>query len=109
VASLKAKGQMKEVFEKLESNEGLRPPLRPWSIHVGTELRQLAVKVCVAVGQVIVPDLILLDERCRQFLLDETTVSPMVRQVHSRYASLDALPATEGQAVPGVRGRSSQV
>jgi hypothetical protein len=91
VASLKAKGQIKEVREKLESNEGLRPPLRPGSIRVGTELRQLAVKMCVAVGQVIVPDLILLDERCRQFLLDETTVSPPVRQVHSRYSSLDAL------------------
>jgi hypothetical protein len=91
VASLKAKGRIKEVIEKPERSEGLRPPLRPETICVGTAMRQLAVKMCVAVGQVIVPDLLLLDARCRQFLLDETTSSPPVRQMHARYASLDAL------------------
>jgi hypothetical protein len=91
VASLKRKGQIQEVVEEPYRREGIRPPLRNSRIGGGTELWQLAVKMCVAVGQVIMPDLLLLDEECRQFLLDETPGISPVRQVFSRYASLDAL------------------
>ena len=90
VARLKAKSHVKEFIEKNEIKEGIRPPLRNVRISVGTEMRQLAVKMCVAVSQLIVPDIVLLDGRCRQFLLDKTPASSPVRQTYSRYPNLDA-------------------
>jgi len=72
VASLRKKGDVKEVVEKYEIKEGLRPPFRNVQISVGAAMRQLAVKMCTAVGQMVVPDIVLLDERCRQFLLEES-------------------------------------
>jgi hypothetical protein len=89
-ASLKAKGLAKEVIGKNESKKVLRPPFRNVRINIGAEMRQLAVKMCVGVGQLVVPDVILLDEKCRQFLLAEAPPSSPVRRMYSRYPELDA-------------------
>lgn len=91
VASLKAKGQVKEVIERRETKKGLRPPLRNTCINVGKEMRQLALKMCAAVGQVVVPEIGILDESCRQFLLDLNPGTSPVRQVYMRYPSIDEL------------------
>lgn len=94
-----AKGQAKGYIEKRETQEGLRPPLRNIEIHIGKELRQLAVKMCVAVGQVIVPGIPLLDDRCRRFLLAESPTSSPVRQDDSYYPGLDSLRPPLAHAV----------
>jgi hypothetical protein len=91
VASLKAKGQLNEVAEREEIRTGLRPPLRDLSITVGTEMRQLVVKMCASLGQVISPDIPLLDKECREFLLDEAPSKSPVRWTHARYPGLDTL------------------
>ena len=90
-ASLVAKGHVKGVVAKCEIKEGLRPPFRNVQIKVGAEMRQLAVKMCAAVGQLVVPDIVLLDELCRHFLLEESPVSSPVKQTYLRYPELDAL------------------
>jgi hypothetical protein len=98
-ASLKTKGLVKEAVEKHEIKTGLRPPFRNVRISVGAEMRQLAVKMCAAVGQLVVPDIVLLDERCRQFLLEESPVSSPVQQTYFRYPELDALRPPLAHAV----------
>jgi hypothetical protein len=52
-------------------------------------MRQLAMKMCTAVGQLVVPDIVILDQHCRQFLLDEAPEVSPVRDMHSRYPALD--------------------
>ncbi|SRR5713226_1695082 len=89
-ASLKTKGLVTEAIEKHEVKTDLRPPFKNVRINVGAEMRQLAVKMCVAVGHLVVPSAVLLDEKCRQFLLAEAPPSSPVRQMYSRYAELDA-------------------
>ena len=91
MASLKGKGHIKGFVEKNEIKEGLKPPFRNAPISVGGEMRQLAVKMCVAVGQLVVPDIVLLDKQCRQFLLEKSPVSSPVRHTHICYPELDAL------------------
>ncbi len=54
-------------------------------------MRQLALKMCAAVGQVVVPEIGILDESCRQFLLDQNPGTSPVRQVYMRYPSIDEL------------------
>lgn len=97
--SLITKGRAKGYIEKHEMKEGLRPPLRDIKLHVGTELRQLVVKMCVAVGQVVVPDIVLLDDRCRQFLLAKAPTSSPVRHDYSHYPDLDSLRSPLAHAV----------
>lgn len=99
VASLREKGHVKEVVEKYEIKEGLRPPFQNVRISVGAEMRQLAVKMCAADGQLVVPDIDLLDKRCRQFLLEESPVSSPVRHTHVVYPELDALRQPLSHAV----------
>jgi hypothetical protein len=99
VASLMEKGHVKGFVEKNEIKNGLRPPFRNVRISVGAEMRQLAVKMCTAVGQLVVPDIVLLDERCRQFLLEESPVSSPVQHMHVRYPELDALRPPLAHAV----------
>ena len=98
-ASLVAKGHVKGFVEKHEIKEGLRPPFRNVQIRVGGEVRQLAAKMCVGVGQLVVPDIVLLDELCRQFLLEESPVSSPVQHTYFRYANLDALRPPLAHAV----------
>jgi len=88
-ASLKAKGLVKGAVEKHEIQTGLQPPFKNVRINVGVEMRQLAAKMCVGVGQVVVPDVLLIDEKCREFLLAEGPPSSPVRQTYMRYPKLD--------------------
>lgn len=98
-ASLMEKGHLKGFVEKFEIKDRQIPPLRNVQISVGGEMRQLAVKMCTAVGQLVVPDLVLLDELCRQFLLDESPASSPVQQSYVRYPQLDALRPPLAHAV----------
>ena len=90
LASLRAKGLIGQTIEKFETREGISPPLHRSHIAVGTAMRQLAVKMCVAVGQLMVPEIVILDEPCRQFLLDETPDSSPVRQAYAADPLLNA-------------------
>jgi hypothetical protein len=92
IASLKAKGLAKNVVEKYETRE-CKPPLRNMRVNVGTEIRQLAVKMCVAVGQKVIPGIRLLDDVCRDFLLAANPLCSPVRLTTTNYPDLDALRA----------------
>lgn len=89
--SLKRKGKISKFIPGRVDKEIPTPPLQNSRINVGIEMRQLAVKMCVAVGQLTVPNLSLLEDQCRQFLLDESPSTSPVRLVHSHYPQLDAL------------------
>ncbi len=89
-ASLMEKGHLKGFVEKFEIKDRQLPPVQNVQFSVGGQIRQLAVKMCTAIGQLMVPDLILLDEQCRQFLLDESPASSPVQQSYMRYPQLDA-------------------
>jgi|SRR5579859_998625 len=91
LASLKKKTGVTKAIAKREVKEIPIPPLRKFNIQVGSELRQLAVKMCVAMGQLVVPDIVLLDQHCRAFLLAKGPALSPVRQIHLRYPELDAL------------------
>jgi hypothetical protein len=89
-ASLMEKGHLKGFVEKFEVKDRQLPPIQNFQFSVGGQIRQLAVKMCTAVGQLMVPDLVLLDEQSRQFLLDESPASSPVQQSYVRYLQLDA-------------------
>ncbi len=89
-ASLLEKGRLKGFVEKFETKDIKLPPIRNVQLSVGGEIRQLAVKTCTAIGQLLVPDIVLLDEQCRQFLLAESPTSSPVQQSYVRYPQLDA-------------------
>lgn len=98
-ASLLEKGRLKGFVEKFEIKNIKLPPIRNVQFSVGGEMRQLAVKTCTAIGQLVVPDIVLLDEPCRQFLLEENPVSSPVQQSFIRYPELDALRPPLAHAV----------
>lgn len=75
------------------------PPLRKFSVNIGPEMRQLAVKMCVAVGRMLAPDVIVLGKETREFLLAEAPATSPVRQDHSIYTELDKIRAPLAHSV----------
>lgn len=68
-----------------------RPPLKEIHINIGAEMRQLTVKMCVGLAQLLVPEVEVVDIACRKFLMEDAPKQSAVRQVYPRYAALDAL------------------
>jgi HNH endonuclease len=87
--SLKAKGLAKDAVATYRTWEG-RPPLSNARVPIGMEIRQLAVKMCVATGQRVIPDITLVDDVCREFLLAAKPLSSPVRLAITSYPELDA-------------------
>jgi len=89
IDGLRAKGRIGELVGGQETKTALRPPLRDLRINVGVEVRQLALKMCVALGQVVVPNRELLASTGRQLLLETKPITTSVRRTYERYSDLD--------------------
>ena len=56
-ASLMEKGHLKGFVEKFEIKDRQLPPVQNFQFSVGGQIRQFAVKMCTAIGQLMMPDL----------------------------------------------------
>jgi hypothetical protein len=88
--SLIEKGIVKGIAVKHRTRE-LHPPLSDVRIKIGAEMRQMAVKMCVGLTQLLLPSEVVIDSVCRTFLLEEAPQWSPVRQFFHRHTNLDAL------------------
>jgi hypothetical protein len=88
--SLTRKGRSKG-FKVTEETRELHPEFSNTGIKIGTEIRQLAVKMCVGLTQRLVPHEEIIDSAIRTFLLDKAPERSPVRHFFRRFAVLDDL------------------
>ena len=88
--SLLRKGRAKS-FTEVSHEVTQVPPFNKIRIHVGSEMRQLAVKMCVGLARLVAPDEDIIDSEVRAFLLADAPDRSPVRQTYRRFPSLDAL------------------
>src|SRR5262249_15255668 len=64
-------------------------PLREIEFSVGSAFRQLALKMCIAFAQLMMPNNDILDPQFREYLKDKNSQLRPVRDIYMRYPLLD--------------------
>ena len=89
--SLVRKGLAKGFVDRSHETRQVQPPFENVRINIGGEMRQLAVKMCVGLAQLLAPGVDVVETSTRNFLLEDSPERSPVCQVYRRYPSLDAL------------------